>query len=149
LCLRSKVLDAKLILAAANAADDKVLPPEKEEELYSTALVKYSQNLDPHWKTMPMAFCDVRTNTYIDCNLAFYVKGPPSSLMGEDGVEYVLGVPYEIPIVVALDLEDDALTDNSNDKGVANLSKVVPINPDDNNFWEGSEALFGRRVILQ
>ena len=149
MCLRSKVLDAELILAADAANDDEVLPPEKEEELYSTTLVEYSQNLDPDWKTMPVAFCDVRTNTYIDCNLAIYVKDPPSSSMGEDGVEYVLGVPYEIPIVVALDLEDDALTDNSNDKGVANLSKVVPINPDDNNFWEESEALFGRRVILQ
>jgi hypothetical protein len=86
---------------------------------------------------MPVAFCDVRTNTYIDCNLAFYVKGPPSSSMGEDGVEYALGVPCEIPIVVALELEDDALTD----KGVVNLSKVVPINPNDNDFWEGSEAM--------
>ena len=90
---------------------------------------------------MPVAFCDVRTNTYIDCNLAFYVKGPPSSSMGEDGVEYALGVPCEIPIVVALKLEDNASTDNANDKGVANLSKVVPINPNDNDFWEGSEAM--------
>jgi hypothetical protein len=42
---------------------------------------------------------------------------------------------------VALKLEDDASTDNANDKGVANLSKVVPINPNNNDFWEGSEAM--------
>ena len=109
--------------------------------MYSTTLVEYSQNLDPNWKTMPVAFCDVRTNTYIDCNLAFYVKASPSLSMGEDGVEYVLGVPCEIPIVVALELEDNASTDNADDKGVANLAKVVPINPEDNDFWEGSEAM--------
>jgi hypothetical protein len=61
--------------------------------------------------------------------------------MGEDGVEYALGVPCEIPIVVALELEDNASMDNANDKGMANLSKVVPINPDINDFWEGSEAM--------
>jgi hypothetical protein len=141
LCLRSKVLDAELILAAAAAAANEVLPPVKEEELYSTTLVKYSQNIDPDWKTMPVAFCDVRTNTYIDCNLVFYVKVPPSLSMGEDGVEYALGVPCEIPIVVTLELEDDASADNADDKGVANLYKVGPINPDDYDFWEGSEAM--------
>ena len=63
------------------------LPPEKEDEFYSTTLVKYSQNLDPHWKTMPMAFCDVRTNTYIDCKNS--LKGGEGRMRGNHKcVEY-------------------------------------------------------------
>jgi hypothetical protein len=94
---------------------------------------------------MPIAFCDTQSNTYIDCNLAFYVKDP-TTLVGEDmEEEYALGVPCEIPIVVALELPDDDASSNlvgattstaaENDqmsaKKVVNLSRVIPINPDD------------------
>ena len=94
---------------------------------------------------MPIAFCDTQSNTYIDCNLAFYVKDP-TTLAGEDNMEeeYALGVPCEIPIVVALELQDDdapsnlvgatttaAENDQMSAKKVVNLSRVIPINPDD------------------
>lgn len=68
---------------------------------------------------MPVAFCDMQSNTYIDCTLAFYVKG-------EDGAEYCLGVPCEQPIVVAVEVDD---TDEN--EAVTNLATVLPINPDE------------------
>ncbi|KAL7488984.1 hypothetical protein ACHAW6_014585 [Cyclotella cf. meneghiniana] len=64
-------------------------------------LIEYSQNQDPDWKSMPVAFCDAETDTYIDCTLAFYVRHD------DDDVEYALGVPCEIPVVVALECDDD------------------------------------------
>ena len=68
---------------------------------------------------MPVAFCDVQSNTYIDCTLAFYVKG-------SDGEEYCLGVPCEQPVVVAVEI-DSSFGSNA----MANLGTVLPINPDD------------------
>ncbi|KAL7527551.1 hypothetical protein ACHAXR_002008 [Thalassiosira sp. AJA248-18] len=126
----SKIIDAEVI------PDDEINDNSAltNPALSSNNLVEYSQNQDPEWKTMPVAFCDTESNTYIDCNLAFYVKDP----LGDDseGAEYALGVPCDVPIVVALELEDgsDAATavSGASDATVTNLAKVVPINPDDN-----------------
>lgn len=96
------------------------------------SLIEYSQKQDTDWKSMPVAFCDTVSNTYIDCNLAFYVKDP----LGQNGqgAEYSLGVPCEVPIVVALEIDDseDGSDDDANadDTTVTNLSKVIPINPE-------------------
>jgi len=94
------------------------------------SLVEYSQKQDPDWKTMPVAFCDPISNSYIDCNLAFYVKDP----LGQNGqgAEYSLGVPCEVPIVVALEIADDEENgnDNNDDAAVTYLSRVIPINPE-------------------
>ncbi|KAL3799940.1 hypothetical protein HJC23_007413 [Cyclotella cryptica] len=91
------------------------------------SLIEYSQNQDPDWKSMPIAFCDMETNTYIDCTLAFYVRDNKNG-----GEEYALGVPCEIPIVVALEVEqDDNDDDDDNDAlSLTNLARVLPINPD-------------------
>ena len=54
---------------------------------------------------MPIAFCDAESNTYVNCNLAFYVRDPDGSGGSDEGVEYALGVSREVPIIVALELE--------------------------------------------
>eukprot|EP00581_Thalassiosira_minuscula_P028824 CAMPEP_0183755208 /NCGR_PEP_ID=MMETSP0739-20130205/4039_1 /TAXON_ID=385413 /ORGANISM="Thalassiosira miniscula, Strain CCMP1093" /LENGTH=427 /DNA_ID=CAMNT_0025991973 /DNA_START=169 /DNA_END=1452 /DNA_ORIENTATION=+ len=130
---QSKIIDAEVI------PDDEASDDYSTPSIQSFNLVEYSQNQDPDWKSMPVAFCDTDSNTYIDCNLAFYAKDP----LGDDagGAEYALGVPCEIPIVVALELDDEenAKNDQRGEEGdgtVVNLSKVIPINPDDNS--EGS-----------
>ena len=102
------------------------------EELIN--LIEYSQNYgDIDYKTMPIAFCDTLSNTYIDCNLAFYVKDD------NNDEEYALGVPCDIPIVVALENNSGNNNNNNNideegtktnERGVVNLNKVIPINPD-------------------
>jgi len=98
-------------------------------------LIEYSQNYgDIDYKTMPIAFCDKISNTYIDCNLAFYVKDD------NNDEEYALGVPCDVPIVVALENNSgnnnnsnnniDEEGTKTNERGVVNLYKVIPINPD-------------------
>jgi len=163
---RPKTIAAKLDLSPTNIIDAEVISSDDDnnnsESAPSTSLnnlIEYSQNLDPDWKSMPIAFCDTQSNTYIDCNLAFYVKDPTTtSTLDCDGdyekvEEYALGVPCEIPIVVALELEDNAAVANNiaaateNEDGVnkvVNLSRVIPINPDDDTFLqdEGKEEIF-------
>ncbi|KAL7461933.1 hypothetical protein ACHAXS_002342 [Conticribra weissflogii] len=141
---QGKIIDAEFVL------DDDENDANNYQRSYNTAiknaadmsLIEYSQNQDRDWKSMPVAFCDTESNTYIDCNLAFYVKDPLNS-----GVEYALGVPCEIPIVVALECDeddgDDAVAGKNkdlvlvNNQGwreedmLTNLSKVIPINPDE------------------
>lgn len=121
----SKIIDAEVIPDDELGDQDEVLDP------VPVSLVEYSQNQDPEWKSMPVAFCDTLSNTYVDCNLAFYVKDPLGD--GNEGAEYALGVPCEVPIVVALELGDDQGGSSSAvaADGVVNLSKVIPINPDD------------------
>lgn len=92
---------------------------EAKNKIKDMTLIEYSQNQDPDWKNMPVAFCDLQTNTYIDCTLAFYVKS-------EDGEEYCLGVPCEVPVVVAVEVEGAG-----DDATLTNLARVLPINPDD------------------
>ena len=85
---------------------------------------------------MPIAFCDTQSNTYVDCNLAFYVKDPTTTSTLDGNVddddyekveEYALGVPCEIPIVVALELEDNVIANNiaatENEDGAKNVAK--------------------------
>ncbi len=137
----SKIIDAEVI------PDDPSDSSRSSSSSTTTtnsqmSLIEYSQKQDTDWKSMPVAFCDTVSNTYIDCNLAFYVKDP----LGQNGqgAEYSLGVPCEVPIVVALEIDDseggsddDA---NADDTTVTNLSKVIPINPEntdeDNNISE-------------
>ena len=91
---------------------------------------------------MPVAFCDNDSNTYIDCNLAFYVKDPFGD--DENGAEYALGVPCDVPIVVALEEEDndnERSSAGSSEDAVTNLLKVLPINPDDDNSSGGGGAV--------
>jgi hypothetical protein len=128
----SKVIDAEFTRSEKDIDDD-----DTSTEL---SLIEYSQNQDPEWKNMPIAFCDTVSNTYIDCTLAFYAK--------DGDVEYALGVPCDDPIVVALELEEDE--DNANNRegdSVTNLGMVVPINPDNTENTtpnDGSEeAMFG------
>ena len=115
-------------------------------------LVEYSQNQDPEWKDMKIAFCDEQSNTYIDCTLAFYVKDTSESGSGSEGrndgvEEYALGVPCEVPIVVALETDDNDSNDNvdtvggerTNNNNLVNLSKVVPINPDQQSVDERND----------
>ena len=137
----SKIIDAEVI------PDDEPTSSTTQEEQYASLnLIEYSQNQDVDWKTMPIAFCDTLSNTYIDCNLAFYVKDRGGG--SGDDVEYALGVPTEIPIVVALELENNgsngggsssrSSTNNNQGGGVVNLSKVLPINPDDESISSSS-----------
>ena len=105
-----KIIDAEF---THSSEDD-----EEDQQPKEMTLIEYSQNQDPEWKSMPVAFCDLQSNTYIDCTLAFYVKG-------EDGEEYCLGVPCETPIVVGVEVDEE------NDAAVTNLARVLPINPDD------------------
>jgi len=86
---------------------------------------------------MPIAFCDTESNSYIDCNLAFYAKDPLGD--NNEGAEYALGVPCEVPIVVALELEDEDAPTEGQDATVINLTKVIPINPDDNTEMNNEE----------
>src|SRR5210317_2211816 len=95
----SKIIDAEVI------PDDPSDSSSSSSSSTTTtnsqmSLIEYSQKQDTDWKSMPVAFCDTVSNTYIDCNLAFYVKDP----LGQNGqgAEYSLGVPCEVPIVVAL-----------------------------------------------
>lgn len=139
----SKIIDAEVI------PDD---PSDSSSSSSSTttvnsqmSLIEYSQKQDTDWKSMPVAFCDTVSNTFIDCNLAFYLKDP----LGQNGqgAEYSLGVPCEVPIVVALEIDDseDGNDDDANtdDTTVTNLSKVIPINPEntdaDNNIISEDE----------
>jgi len=132
----SKIIDAEVI--PDDEPTSSTTQEQQEEQHASLNLIEYSQNQDVDWKTMPIAFCDTLSNTYIDCNLAFYVKDRGGG--SGDDVEYALGVPTEIPIVVALELENNgsngggssgSSTNNNQGGGVVNLSKVLPINPDD------------------
>ncbi len=134
----------KLDLSPKNIIDAEVISPDDDDDVNNVKstesslndLIEYSQNLDPAWKTMPIAFCDAQSNTYIDCNLAFYVRDPTTpSILGENVEEYALGVPCEIPIVVAIEIDDDS-TIVADATKVVNLSRVIPINPDDNNYSE-------------
>ncbi|KAL7533612.1 hypothetical protein ACHAWF_004559 [Thalassiosira exigua] len=123
-----RIIDAEVVPddeASAGSSDDPAPPPQ--------TLVEYSQNQDPDWKSMPVAFCDVASNTYVDCQLAFYVKDPLGD--PDEGAEYALGVPCEVPIVVALEVDGDSdgPADGGGEDGVGviNLSRVVPVEPDD------------------
>lgn len=127
----SNIIDAEVISDDDSSGNDNTSSGSSAsaEDLHLT-LVEYSQKQDPDWKSMPIAFCDTVSNSYIDCNLAFYVKDP----LGQNGqgAEYSLGVPCEVPIVVALELADDDENGNGDDDDAAftNLSRVVPINPE-------------------
>jgi len=126
----AKIIDAEVI--PDDEANDSLLNGNP-----ASTLIEYSQNQDPDWKSMPIAFCDTESNSYVDCNLAFYAKDPLGD--NSEGAEYALGVPCEVPIVVALELGDDSDKNNNEegeDASVINLTKVIPINPDDNS--EGS-----------
>ena len=127
----SKIIDAEVIADdGPNKSDNRNSGSLKENKQFS--LVEYSQQQDPDWKSMPVAFCDTVSNSYIDCNLAFYVKDP----LGHDGqgAEYTLGVPCEVPIVVALEItdnQDNGKSQNDDDDGAfTSLSRVIPINPE-------------------
>ena len=135
------------LLHLSNIIDAEFIPDDNTGGTHANelSLIEYSQNQDPEWKNMPVAFCDTNSNTYIDCNLAFYVKDP----LGDDneGAEYALGTPCEVPIVVALELGGENTATTSTGEGedgttsVINLSKVVPINPDDNTNEEGDSSI--------
>ena len=133
----SKIIDAEVI---PDDPSDSSSSSSSSSSSTTTAnsqmsLIEYSQKQDTDWNSMPVAFCDTVSNTYIDCNLAFYVKDP----LGQNGqgAEYSLGVPCEVPIVVALEIDDseDGNDDDANadDTTVTNLSKVIPINPENTN----------------
>lgn len=156
---QSKIIDAEVIPDDENPPPSSPPPPQ--------SLIEYSQNQDPDWKSMPVAFCDVASNTYVDCNLAFYARDPLGD--GEGGAEYALGVPCEVPIVVALELDGEDGASAAEEEGapatVVSLDKVVPINPDDGSgggvlrdeekeevFQMAARALmdeFGRNVRLK
>jgi len=127
----AKIIDAEVI-PDDNDSDNDIISSGSSviQENSQMSLVEYSQKQDPDWKSMPVAFCDTVSNSYIDCNLAFYVKDP----LGQNGqgAEYSLGVPCEVAIVVALETADDEENGNSeNDNAaVTNLSRVIPINPE-------------------
>ena len=132
----SQIIDAEVIPDDDGSENDNISSGSSAvKDNSQISLVEYSQKQDPDWKSMPVAFCDTVSNSYIDCNLAFYVKDP----LGQNGqgAEYSLGVPCEIPIVVAFEVADDeenGNSDNDNDDDdddtVTNLSRVIPINPE-------------------
>ena len=127
----SKIIDAEVIPDNDDSGSDNVSSDSGDTtDNLQLSLIEYSQKQDPDWKSMPIAFCDTVSNSYIDCNLAFYVKDP----LGQSGqgAEYSLGVPCEVPIVVALEVSDDDENDNGDNDAAAftNLSRVIPINPE-------------------
>lgn len=125
----SNIIDAEVISDDDSSGSNNASSSSASAEDLQLTLVEYSQKQDPDWKSMPIAFCDTVSNSYIDCNLAFYVKDP----LGQNGqgAEYSLGVPCEVPIVVALELTDDENDNGDNDDAAfTNLSRVVPINPE-------------------
>ncbi|KAL7438829.1 hypothetical protein ACHAXH_009178 [Discostella pseudostelligera] len=144
---RTRTSAAKLDLSPTNIIDAEVISSDDDNNnnnesatspSSSNNLIEYSQNLDPDWKSMPIAFCDTQSNTYVDCNLAFYVKDPTTTS--------TLGVPCEIPIVVALELEEN----EDGAKNVVNLSRVIPINPDDTSVYDPeSGPLDNNSIFLQ
>jgi len=122
-----RIIDAEFLDKDDSSASNDSSSPTSSTETMS--LIEYSQQGDTDWKSMPIAFCDTHSNTYIDCTLAFYVKD------AETGEEYALGVPCETPVVVALELDDlpSASTGSGEDieeEILANLGTVLPINPD-------------------
>lgn len=124
----SKIIDAEVIPDEDGSSSDIISSDSSgTADDLQLSLIEYSQKQDPDWKSMPIAFCDTVSNSYIDCNLAFYVKDP----LGQNGqgAEYSLGVPCEVPIVVALEVSDDD-DENDNDAAFTNLSRVIPINPE-------------------
>jgi len=134
---QSKIIDAEVI------PDDNI---EKDNESLDQAmsLIEYSQNQDKDWKSMPVAFCCVSSNTYIDCNLAFYVKDPQGDV--SEGAEYALGVPCEVPIVIALELEDDPVKNQGQQDNI-DLSTVIPLSPDGSDDTGLSEE--DKEVVFQ
>ena len=127
----SKIIDAEVIADDDGSDNDNISSGgSTTDDNLQLSLVEYSQKQDPDWKSMPIAFCDTVSNSYIDCNLAFYVKDP----LGQNGqgAEYSLGVPCEVPIVVSLEVADDEENDNgdNDDAAFTNLSKVIPISPE-------------------
>eukprot|EP00984_Skeletonema_dohrnii_P011889 scaffold4771_cov86-Skeletonema_dohrnii-CCMP3373.AAC.1 len=127
----SKIIDAEVIADDDGSDNDNISSGSSTtDDNLQLSLVEYSQKQDPDWKSMPIAFCDTVSNSYIDCNLAFYVKDP----LGQNGqgAEYSLGVPCEVPIVVSLEVADDEENDNgdNDDAAFTNLSKVIPISPE-------------------
>jgi len=163
---QSKIIDVEVIPNeepdSSSSSITTTNPTSNEEDELN--LIQYSQNQDPEWKSMPISYCDIVSNTYIDCNLVFYVKDPSfkdsNSGSGRDGgagaseyegAEYALGVPTEIPIVVALELDDkddDGKTSNRGTNTV-NLNKVLPINPDFEEEVEGSMTEEEKEEIFQ
>ena len=61
-----KIVDAKVV--PDNEVDNQRSDPANAGP--DLDLIEYSQNQDPDWRSMPVAFCDAESNTYIDCNLA-------------------------------------------------------------------------------
>jgi len=127
----SNIIDAEVIADDDGSDNDNISSGSSTtDDNLQLSLVEYSQKQDPDWKSMPIAFCDTVSNSYIDCNLAFYVKDP----LGQNGqgAEYSLGVPCEVPIVVSLEVADDEENDNgdNDDAAFTNLSKVIPLSPE-------------------
>ena len=127
----SKIIDAEVIPDEDGSGSNSISSDSSgTADDVQLSLIEYSQKQDPDWKSMPIAFCDTVSNSYIDCNLAFYVKDP----LGQNGqgAEYSLGVPCEVPIVVALEVsdDDDENGNGDNDAAITNLSRVIPINPE-------------------
>lgn len=166
---QSKIIDVEVIPNeepdSSSSSSTTTNPSTSQEEEDELNLIQYSQNQDPEWKDMPISYCDSVSNTYIDCNLVFYVKDPSfkdsSSGKGRareagaseyEGAEYALGVPTEIPIVVALELDDNENDGKSSNKGgtnTVNLNKVLPINPDFEEEVEGSMTEEEKEEIFQ
>jgi len=155
----SKIIDVEVIPNEEPNSSSSTNPSTSQNEEDELNLIQYSQNQDPEWKSMPISYCDSISNTYIDCNLVFYVKDPSFKSDGSDGAgasgyegaEYALGVPTEIPIVVALELEDendDGKSSNTRTNTV-NLNKVLPINPDFEEEVEGSMTEEEKEEIFQ
>ena len=164
---QSKIIDVEVIpneepdSSSSSPSTTTSTLQQEEDELN---LIQYSQNQDPEWKSMPISFCDTVSNTYIDCNLVFYVKDPSfkdkrdggrdggAGASEYEGAEYALGVPTEIPIVVALELDDENNGKSSNKGGTntVNLNKVLPINPDpENEDIEGGMTEEEKEEIFQ
>mmetsp|Transcript_20402 Transcript_20402/g.47921 ORF Transcript_20402/g.47921 Transcript_20402/m.47921 type:complete len:390 (+) Transcript_20402:73-1242(+) len=110
--------------APGDIIDAEVISPDESSDDVPMSLVEYSQKQDTDWEDTPIAFVDSESNTFIDCTLAFYVKDPQS----DKGAEYALGVPCEIPIVVALEGEASGINSDDSDD-VLGLSKAVPLSP--------------------
>ena len=166
---QSKIIDVEVIpneepdssSSSPSTTNNPSTLQNEEEELN---LIQYSQNQDPEWKSMPISYCDIVSNAYIDCNLVFYVKDPSfkdkrdggkdggAGASGYEGAEYALGVPTEIPIVVALELDEDDNDEKSSNKGgtnTVNLNKVLPINHDLEDEVEGSMTEEEKEEIFQ
>ena len=121
----SKTAPSPIPRRMGNIIDAEVISSDEPSDDVPMSLVEYSRNQDPDWKEQPIAFVDNEMNTFIDCTLAFYVKDPQS----DKGAEYALGVPCEIPIVVAREGGASGANSDDDDDDVFSFSKAVPLIP--------------------